>query len=482
MKILILGGSGFVGTRLTEILLKDNYQVTIGDLVKSEKYPELWRQCDVCVDEELRQIMSGQDCVVNLAASHRDDVRPLSLYTRNNVEGAEHVCKIASEVGVRHIVFTSSVAVYGFPEYAYDENGPKHPFNEYGRTKLLAEGVYEKWQKADPANMLHVVRPTVIFGERNRGNVYNLFRQLASGRFLMVGNGRNKKSMAYVGNIVAFLKWNIEENKAGYSVYNYIDKPDFNMNDLVAGFENALGRKLPSIRLPYWLGLLGGYCFDLLAFLTRRTFPVSSIRVKKFCAQTMFSSERWETIPPELNGEMSAADLKTLNDNFLFRYAWNKIYRREFLVKNDIWFESGTEPCEDAIFNLKCVKAGARWQSVQDVGYVYWKRLGSSLFRYCPTIEKACRRENELWESFNTEARIPRAQASCEAGAKGVRHRDVAKGDEREEIYGWGENEIAAKVWDNRWLKGSPEKNPPLKWRVRQFALLARRLLRFVGV
>ncbi|MBQ3748653.1 MAG: UDP-N-acetylglucosamine 4-epimerase, partial [Kiritimatiellae bacterium] len=71
-----------------------------------------------------------------------------------------------------------------------------------------------------------------------------------------------------------------------------IDKPDFNMNDLVAGFENALGRRLPPIRLPYWLGLLGGYCFDILAFLVRRTFPISSIRVKKFCAQTMFSSDK----------------------------------------------------------------------------------------------------------------------------------------------------------------------------------------------
>ena len=158
--------------------------------------------------------------------------------------------------------------------------------------------------------------------------------------------------------------------------------------------------------------------------------------------------KRWETIPPELNGEMSAADLETLNDNLLFRYSVNKIYRREFLVKNDIWFESGTEPCEDAIFNLKCVKAGAWWRIVQEVGYVYWKRLGSSLFRYCPTIEKACRRENELWNGTN----------------------------------GWSEEQIAAKVWDNRWLKGNPEKDPPLKWRARQFALLARRLLRFVGV
>ena len=293
MSILILGGSGFVGTRLTELLMKD-HKVTIGDLVKSEFYPELWKHCDVCVDDDLRAVMPGHDCIINLAASHRDDVRPLSLYTRNNVEGAEHVCKIATELGIHLIVFTSSVAIYGFPEYEYDEDAPKHPFNEYGRTKLLAEAVYEKWQKADPQNMLHVIRPTVIFGERTRGNVYNLFKQLASGRFLMVGNGKNRKSMAYVGNIVAFLKWNVEENRQLYSVYNYIDKPDFDMNDLVKGFEKALGKKLPPISLPYWIGLLGGYCFDFLAFITRRTYPVSSIRVKKFCAQTVFSSERMQ--------------------------------------------------------------------------------------------------------------------------------------------------------------------------------------------
>lgn len=315
MKILILGGSGFVGTRLTELLIKD-HQVTIGDLVKSEFYPELWKHCDVCVDDDLRAVMSDQDCIINLAASHRDDVRPLSLYTRNNVEGAEHVCKIATELGIHLIVFTSSVAVYGFPEYEYEEDAPKHPFNEYGRTKLLAEAVYEKWQKADPHNMLHVVRPTVIFGERNRGNVYNLFKQLASGRFMMVGNGKNKKSMAYVGNIVAFLKWNVEENKQAYSVYNYIDKPDFDMHDLVNGFEKALGKKLPPISLPYWLGLLGGYCFDFLAFITRRTYPISSIRVKKFCAQTVFSSEKMQKSGFKPPFDMQEALHRTVNFEF----------------------------------------------------------------------------------------------------------------------------------------------------------------------
>lgn len=290
MKIVIIGGSGFIGTRLVGLLLETEHEVVIADIVRSDKYPGLWKKCDACNEDELDSVLQGCDCIVNLAASHRDDVRPISLYMRNNVEAAEHVCKVATKLCINHIVFTSSVAVYGFPKYAYDEKGPKKPFNEYGRTKLLAEEVYRKWENGNLENKLHIVRPTVVFGEGNRGNVYNLFKQLASGCFLMVGNGKNSKSMAYVGNVVAFLLWNIEKNNQKYSVYNYIDKPDFSMNDLVDGFGRALGKCIPSIRLPYFVGLLGGYCFDMLSFLTRRRYTISSIRVKKFCATTVFDS------------------------------------------------------------------------------------------------------------------------------------------------------------------------------------------------
>ncbi len=66
------------------------------------------------------------------------------------------------------------------------------------------------------------------------------------------------------------------------------------MRDLVTNFEQILGRKLPPVSLPYWIGLCGGYCFDILALITRRTFPISSIRVKKFCAQTVFNSDKMQ--------------------------------------------------------------------------------------------------------------------------------------------------------------------------------------------
>ena len=79
---------------------------------------------------------------------------------------------------------------------------------------------------------LIIVRPTVIFGEGNRGNVFNLLNQIASGNFIMVGKGENKKSMAYIGNVVAFLEaCLISENK--YTLINYVGTPDLTMNELV---------------------------------------------------------------------------------------------------------------------------------------------------------------------------------------------------------------------------------------------------------
>lgn len=108
----------------------------------------------------------------------------------------------------------------------------------------------------------------------------------------MVGKGENKKSMAYVGNIVAFIKFLIEEKTTGYNVFNYIDKPDFTTNELVALVSRVLKKHIPSTHFPYWLGMLGGKCFDLLAFIIRRKLTISSVRVKKFCATTQFDAHK----------------------------------------------------------------------------------------------------------------------------------------------------------------------------------------------
>jgi GlcNAc-P-P-Und epimerase len=288
--ILIIGGSGFVGTRLIEHIGSKSC-VNI-DKRMSEIYPELTIVSDIRDNNLESKIPSEVSCVVLLAAEHRDDVSPRNVYYDVNVEGTKNVLGVMASKGVKNIIFTSSVAIFGLNKPNPNEEFPADPFNHYGKSKYQAENVLLEWQKQDQSRSVTIIRPTVIFGENNRGNVYNLLKQIASGNFRMVGNGINRKSMAYVGNIVAFIKYNIENHTSGVSIYNYVDKPDLTMNELVSQVELSLSKKLPTLRLPYWMGMLGGFGFDILSFLTKKKFAVSSVRVRKFCATTQFDAEK----------------------------------------------------------------------------------------------------------------------------------------------------------------------------------------------
>ncbi len=240
----------------------------------------------------MRGVLSGAGAIINLAAEHRDDVRPLSKYHETNVEGALQVCKAAREAGIQTLIFTSSVAVYGFNSIPMGEEGPFNPFNPYGETKLLAEGVYRSWADEDVARRLIIIRPTVVFGEGNRGNVYNLLRKIAMGRFMMVGPGTNRKSMAYVGNVADALIHGLTFGP-GIHVFNYVDTPDLSMNELTALVKRSLNHPTRlGIRVPYHLALVGGILLDIGARLTSRTFPISAIRVKKFCENTQFKAQK----------------------------------------------------------------------------------------------------------------------------------------------------------------------------------------------
>lgn len=293
MKIAIIGGSGFVGTRLIKLLSLDTDISLVNiDKVESIVYPSITRVANILDVEMFTSLLSGIDLVVLLAAEHRDDVTPVSLYYDVNVQGIRNTLIAMKKNGVHRLVFTSSVAIYGLDKDNPDESFPADPFNHYGKSKWQAEKVLQEWHRDHPYWNINIVRPSVIFGEGNRGNVYNLFRQIVSGKFMMIGSGNNEKSMAYIGNVVAFIRFLIIEKTVGYNCYNYVDKPDFTTNSLVYHTCKVLNKKMPSIRIPYWLGMLGGYGFDILAFLTRRKSNISSIRVRKFCSVTKYDATK----------------------------------------------------------------------------------------------------------------------------------------------------------------------------------------------
>ncbi len=295
MNILVVGGSGFIGSTLMKRLLDHGHNVRNFDIAQSRSFGSLTTIGDIRNLEALTRAFEGIGIIYNLAAEHRDDVTPVSLYYDVNVQGSKNILQAAEINGIKKIIFTSTVAVYGLNKPNPDEASPTKPFNHYGRSKLEAEKIFTEWVGKSGSRVLTILRPVVVFGEGNRGNVFNLIKQIQSNKFMMVGLGNNRKSMAYVGNIAEFLV-KAMEFEPGKHLFNFATKPDLAVRELVEFIRAELGVSARIPKLPYAVGLAGGLGFDLLSKACGKKFPISSIRIRKFCANTTVSTTALEKI------------------------------------------------------------------------------------------------------------------------------------------------------------------------------------------
>ncbi len=322
-KVLLIGGSGFVGSNLISEIGKEN-------CLNLDKNPSPFFNGITSIGniQKKEEIKIDTNCktVILLAAEHRDDIAPTSLYYDVNVTGTKNVLEKMDEARVKNLIFISSVAIFGLNKNNPNEDHHEDPFNHYGKSKWQAEQLIKKWHQKNPAQKsVTIIRPTVIFGERNRGNVYNLLKLISSGKFLMIGKGENKKSMAYVGNVVAFIINRLKKQEPGCHIFNYADKPDFNMIELVSIIEKKANVRVLKMKIPYWLGILAGYSFDFIAKISGKKLPISSVRVKKFCATTQFDATKAHesfnkpfTLEQGLNKTIDYEFLNPKKDSVLF--------------------------------------------------------------------------------------------------------------------------------------------------------------------
>lgn len=132
-----------------------------------------------------------------------------------------------------------------------------------------------------------------------------------------------------------------------------------------------------------------------------------------FGVRTIWTSENLMKIDRAENkiyGYLQPQCLKVLLSRCLFNYAWNKVYRRSFLECGDIplRYDFDGMPCEDTIFNLSCIVRGARWCSVDCVGYTYYRTNGSLLSTYKPSNIKGEIAGSEAWRNYKMSSQNAR--------------------------------------------------------------------------
>lgn len=247
-RVAIVGGAGFVGRRLVDLLAARGASVRVVDLVAPDAREGLeWVRCDVQDAGELQKALAGAETVFNLAAAHGLTEHPPALYRGINEDGARSVCAAASACGAKRIVFASSAAVYGHGA-APDERTVPAPRSRYATSKLAAEDVYRAWAGERAGRGLVVVRPTVVFGPGGDGAGDRLLRAAAGPVYIQVGDGRNRKSLAFVDNLASFLAF-VGAGPQGVRVFNYADAPDVTLSEIVSTVRAALGLRA-AIRRP----------------------------------------------------------------------------------------------------------------------------------------------------------------------------------------------------------------------------------------
>lgn len=276
MRVLVTGGSGFIGSHLSEALALRGWEVRVLDR-RPPRHPCFEYICaDLLDSPAVLDAIADVQLVIHLAASHRFFGVPRDDFFRNNVDGTRVILEAATRLGVRNIVFYSSAAVYGQHAGPTDESTTPDPSTPYGTSKLQAEHLLRRWVSDGAGRNALVIRPTVVFGPANQGNVYRLIRQIDSGLFIPIGRGQHIKSVAYIGNLLEATLFLLDKGLSGFELYNYSDEPQMSFARFVALVHSILGRELPQFSLPAkpLLGILKP--FDLLARLAGGDFPLST--------------------------------------------------------------------------------------------------------------------------------------------------------------------------------------------------------------
>lgn len=148
MKVLVIGGAGYIGSHVVKEMMKAGHKVTVFDNLSSGLRCNLFAENDfiygnILIPSDIEAAFAqGFDAFVHLAAfkAAGESMEKPEKYSVNNITGTLNIMNAAVKFGCKKMIFSSSAAVFGAPEYLpIDENHPKNPENYYGFTKLEIE-------------------------------------------------------------------------------------------------------------------------------------------------------------------------------------------------------------------------------------------------------------------------------------------------------------------------------------------------------
>jgi len=302
-RIVITGGSGFIGTNLIDYLYKKNFQIVNID-TKSPRNPDqiiYWNQLNILDYQELKKKLSefNPNFICHLAA--RTDLLGKTLLEYDeNINGTRNLIKASKELSsLEKIIFFSSrmVCPIGYqPKSEFDYNPP----NKYGESKVLGEKIVREELKKSDCSWI-ILRPTSIWGPWFDIPYKNFFDLIKSNKYYHPGNKKIEKSFGFIGNsvyqIYSLLKNNDESSN--YKTMYLADYCPIDLermaNSIQKEFNSKNIKRAPIIILKL-LAIIG----DVLKVLGYSNPPLTTFRLNNLLTNMIYESKELRTIANEL--------------------------------------------------------------------------------------------------------------------------------------------------------------------------------------
>lgn len=261
MKVLLTGASGFIGTYIVKELLNHGHELHTISRKKNYSIPGTKTFTgDITDISSLQPAFEGVDVVIHNAA-YANDYGKDERYYNFNVKGTRNIADLCVEHNVKHLLYTSTAGIYGFPNNTIpikESDGPTaKPFNEYGATKIESENLLEKYTEFKKT----IIRPPMVFGAGGKPALLLLSR-IQQGKMAYIGRGEKKISVAHPADVALCFRLALEKKQEGdFNVVSFY----CSIQELVEQTAKKLGVPPPTKHIPFFIAYLTGYFSEIFA-------------------------------------------------------------------------------------------------------------------------------------------------------------------------------------------------------------------------
>ncbi len=302
-RVLITGASGLIGRAVTENLIARNrYEIKVQVRDAARTRAAIGKDIDftkVAMEEgdftrmgerEMTKLTRGAHIIIHAAGlAHTRDL-PYQEYEVVNVRATQALIEAAAQNGVETFVFLSSSAVYGpGPFESITETAQLRGVTPYAVSKMASEQILANCQTIP---RIIVLRPSLVFGEGDRGNLLSLIRSVKEQKYKHVGGGQAAKSLIYSKDLAHAIRLLLDSAAPGLQVFNLSNPEPVTVRHLTEEIAACLGLPNKISSVPTGLLMWGAKAAELLM---SREAPITADQVTKLTTTTTCSISKLVT-------------------------------------------------------------------------------------------------------------------------------------------------------------------------------------------